>query len=75
MLKAHLHGFLMEWKHYNALRSVLEPTDTDVKKRNVKDKFEKLKENRIILQKVVPKFNKDYAKELIKRSAADSKKV
>ena len=75
MLKAHLHGFLMEYKHYEALRSIAEPTEIDVVKSKAKDKFEKLKENRIILQKVMPKINKAYAKELMERSEADPKKV
>jgi len=69
MLKAHLHGYLMEYKHYSALRSVIENEEENENagKRKENDKFEKLKENRIILQKVVPRVNKQFAKELMEK--------
>lgn len=75
MLKAHLHGYLMEYKHYEALRSVVESGENeDGGKSRPKDKFEKLKEDRIILQKVAPRVNKAYAKELMNKSEANPKK-
>eukprot|EP01022_Parablepharisma_sp_SALTPOND_P018334 TRINITY_DN298_c0_g3_i1.p2 TRINITY_DN298_c0_g3~~TRINITY_DN298_c0_g3_i1.p2 ORF type:complete len:801 (+),score=61.36 TRINITY_DN298_c0_g3_i1:122-2524(+) len=73
MLKAHLHGYLMNYKHYEALRSVMEPEE-DVKGKLGDDKLAKIKENRIILQKVMPRVNKAYAKELMLREERESKK-
>ncbi len=71
MLKAHLHGYLMEYKHYDALRSLVEQDQEDAAgatiKRAADKELDKLKENRIILQKVVPRVNKQYAKELLAR--------
>lgn len=63
-LKAHLHGYLMDYKEYETLRSVMEPEE-------VAEKKDKLKEDRIILQKVMPRVNKAYAKEI---SALDDKR-
>jgi len=65
----------MEYKHYNALRSIAEPTEIEDDKARAKAKFDKLTENRIILGKVAPMVNKSYAKDLMARKDEDEKKV
>jgi len=67
-LKAHLHGYLMNYKEYETLRSVVEPEEIVKKK-------DKLKEERIILQKVMPRVNKGYMKEVLAKSETKSKKA
>ena len=74
MLEPHMHGYIMDYKHYEALRSVVEPTELVTAQKKVHDKFDLLKADRIILQKVVPRVNKDYAKDLLAKNPADTRK-
>ena len=69
-----MHGYIMEYKHYEALRSVVEPTEIATAKKKASDKFDKLKEDRIILNKLVPRVNKEYIKDLLHKPAKEHKK-
>ena len=68
-----MHGFFMDIKQYQKLKSVSDPFAYDnYRKKKIDDKLDELRDNRIVFQRSLPKVNSQFAKDIIK---ADKKRM
>jgi ribosome biogenesis protein ENP2 len=73
MVKPYMHGFFMDIRQYQKLKSVSDPFAYEkYRKKKIDDKLDELRDNRIVFQRSLPKVNSQFAKDLIK---ADKKRL
>jgi ribosome biogenesis protein ENP2 len=78
-----MHGFFIDIRLYNKIRSIVNPEAySDWKKAKIKEKMDKKVESRITLQKTVqansleePKVNKDLANKLLDKNISTDRRM
>lgn len=69
VVRAYMHGYFMEMKLYNKLRAVSKPFEYEEhRKKKIRDKIEAKRQNRITIDKRLPKVNKELAEKLLRKS-------
>lgn len=75
MLRAYMHGYFMDVRLYNQVKSIVDPFAYDkYRKDKIKTKMEEERANRIALKKQLPTVNRNLAEKLIEDKELDVKK-
>lgn len=75
LMKGYMHGFFMDMKLYSKLKAVSEPQAYEEwRKKKLRERVEAKRENRIALQKRLPKVNQEYAQRVMAKEAKDAAK-